>query len=245
MSKPPTRLLIALLALLALSTACASSRTIDHEYEMSPGNAFVPTGKEAILLPINETMEVPTGMEAGERTTQELIVEHLQSKGLSVKTLEVREYRSVMQQAANRADRARRAGESSSTSESLTFEEVVPQMVAVLDSDAEIVVIPNMVIRVGRASGGRSIAWDGVRRRQAGSFSDNTGTVSVASLHVAVYDRDGVKTFSGFGGLDILFKINMARRRFELMDDRLQDEDNLREGVCVAFYPLFGTDERC
>jgi hypothetical protein len=74
---------------------------------------------------------------------------------------------------------------------------------------------------------------------------DEGGGISAASLWVAIHDGDGERVFTGFGGLDLLFRVDMQTKRFALMDDRLEDINHLAEGICVAFHPFFGEDESC
>jgi hypothetical protein len=72
-----------------------------------------------------------------------------------------------------------------------------------------------------------------------------TGNESVASIFVVVYQRDGTRVFSGYGGLDLLFFPNIRESKYELIPDRLQNLEHIREGICVAFYPYFGREETC
>jgi hypothetical protein len=201
--------------------------------------------KTALLLPLNETVDVPDGLEPGEAATTELMIVHLESKGLRVEQVSADDYSAAASQAARLADQARRAGQSQSTSETISFSEVIPHLLDALESNASLVVAPNMVIRTGEFDGGRSAKWDGVRRRQPGTRRGLTGDTSVASLFVVIYNREGTRIFSGYGGLDMLFEISYREKRMVLIEDRLQDEGNLRQGVCIAFHPFFGLEERC
>ena len=51
--------------LVAFLLACALP-PIKHEYELSPGREFGATMKTALLLPLNETVDVPDGLEPGD-----------------------------------------------------------------------------------------------------------------------------------------------------------------------------------
>ena len=230
--------------LVAFLLACALP-PIEHEYELSPGREFGATMKTALLLPLNETVDVPDGLEPGEAATTELMIAHLESKGLRVEQVSADDYTAAASQAARLADRARRSGQSQSTSETISFSEVIPHLLDALESNASLVVAPNMVIRTGEFDGGKSAKWDGVRRRQPGTRGGMTGDTSVASLFVVIYNREGTRIFSGYGGLDMLFEISHRKKRMVLIEDRLQDEGNLRQGVCIAFHPFFGLEERC
>jgi hypothetical protein len=202
--------------------------------------------KTALMLPLNETVEVPGGLESGEVATTELIVAYLESKGLVVEQVSADDYTGPASQAAKLADRARRSGQSQSTSETISFSEVIPHLLVALESDADLVVAPNMVIRTGLFEGGSRAKWDGVSRRQPGTRRGGmTGDTNVASLFVVIHNREGTRIFSGYGGLDMLFEISYRDKRMVLIEDRLQDIDNLRQGVCIAFHPFFGLEERC
>ena len=231
--------------LIPLLIACAGP-TIKHEHEISPGREFDATIKTVLVVPLNETMEVERGLEQGFAATQDLIRRYLESKGLAVEQPTQQEYRKAVNIAANAAQDAQLAGEVDSVSENLSFTEVVPYLLRELDSSAELAVTPNMVIRTGTYTGTSTIKWDGVRRRERGSAgSSMSGNTAVASLYTVVYDRDGTRIFSGYGGLDLLFELNISKKRYEIREDRLQDVDNLAEGVCVSFHPFFGNAERC
>jgi hypothetical protein len=70
-----------------------------------------------------------------------------------------------------------------------------------------------------------------------------SGVVPAASLRISIHTRDGAPVFSGFGGLEQVFEID--GREYVQRENLFQDERNLREGVCIAFYPYFGMDEYC
>jgi hypothetical protein len=67
----------------------------------------------------------------------------------------------------------------------------------------------------------------------------------VASIFVVVYGSDGTRVFSGYGDLDTIFEVSMSQRKYVLREDRLTREKYLQEGICVAFYPFYGEEERC
>jgi len=233
------------LVLLPFIGSCASP-TIKHEYVISPGREFGPSIETALLLPLNETIETQAGLEQGKATTTALLVEYLTSKGLAVEQPTTRDYRKAAEIAANVAQRELLAGESASASEDLAFTDVIPHLLVALESNADIIVAPNMVLRTGKYGGAKSIRWDGVRRNERGTRGGNmTGTLPVASLFVVLYDTEGIRIFSGYGGLDLLFQLNMGKRRYDLREDRLQNADHLAEGVCISLHPFFGHAEDC
>jgi hypothetical protein len=53
------------------------------------------------------------------------------------------------------------------------------------------------------------------------------------------------RRYSSSFTLDLLFELNIPRKRYDLREDRLQDAEHLKEGVCVSFHPFFGLAEDC
>ncbi len=227
-----------------LTLAC--TMPVHHDYEMSPGQAFSGSPTRALLIPINETEKVPDGLEVGEESVFNELKAYLESKGIEVETTDSYTYRLAENQATEDAQNQTRTASTSSISARLDYSSIVPGLLANLQSDADLLIVSDMVIRTGRSEGGRTTAWDGVKRRIAMPARGRmTGTESVASVFVRIYEKNGTQAFSGYGGLDLLFAPNIREAKYELIPDRLQDIQHIREGVCVAFYPYFGTEEKC
>ena len=235
------------LAIIAIGLAIAGCETpIRHDFELSPGQAFSASQSRALLLPINETEAIPEGLQVGEEKVFQQLKAYLESKGLSIETTNTYDYRLAANTAAESVHRERLTAATDSISGELEYASIVPGLLANLGSNADLLILANMVIRTGRSDGGRTTSWDGVKRRlSVPARMRMTGTESVASLFVSVYQRDGEQVFSGYGGLDLLFAPNIREERYELIPDRLQNVNHIREGVCVAFYPYFGSDETC
>ena len=227
-----------------LAIGCATP--IHHDYELSPGQAFSESRSRALLLPINETEDVPDGLDAGEENVFEQLKSYLESKGLSIETTNTYDYRSAANNASESVHNERLSAETSSISGEIEYSSIVPGLLDNLESDADILILANLVIRSGESKGGRTTRWDGVKRRIAvGARTRMTGNESVASIFVVVYQRNGTRVFSGYGGLDLLFAPNIRELKYELIPDRLQNLEHIREGICVAFYPYFGREETC
>jgi hypothetical protein len=219
---------------------------INHPYLLSPGQAFDPSRSHALLLPINETEEIPEGLEVGEENVFTELESYLESKGLSVETTSTYAYRLAANRASESVRKDMLSAETSSISGEIEYSSIIPGLLTNLGSNADIVIVADMVIRVGESKGGRTTQWDGVRRQLAVPVRTRmTGTESVASIFVNVYHADGKQAFSGYGGLDLLFAPNLREERYELIPDRLQNLEHIREGICVAFYPYFGANEVC
>ena len=240
--------IMALWAFALLATACASPGP-RHEYELAPGRGFAAggaIGRSVLVVPLNESTDTPAGLEKGAKDVSAALVAYLNAQGLRVTTLESKDYRKRLAAAAVAASQAMLSGEQTTVSESVEFADLIPHLLRDLDREVDLVVVPNMVIRTGELLGYGTVKWDGVKRRKPGTRSlDWTGTDTAASLWVLIYDEQGTRLFSGYGGLDLLFEINLQKRRQELIDDRLEDLDNLAQGVCIAFHPFFGTEQSC
>jgi hypothetical protein len=208
--------------------------------------SFSESRNRALLLPINETETIPDGLEVGEENVFGQLKFYLESKGLSIETTNTYDYRSAANSASESVHNEMLSAEASAISGQIEYSSIVPGLLAKLKSNADILILANMVIRSGESKGGRTIRWDGVRRRiDVGARTSMTGTESVASIFVSVYERNGKHVFSGYGGLDLLFAPNLREVKYELIPDRLQNIDHIREGICIAFHPYFGREEVC
>jgi hypothetical protein len=116
------------------------------------------------------------------------------------------------------------------------------------------IVFPSLVTRAARLSG-QTAAWDGVRRRVAGTPSQGAGLaplgtemtvmgvrgeIAAASLHVAVLSPDGELRFEGAGGLSLLQRVRTDGSAKDEIDVTMRenafgDSAELREGVEAAF----------
>jgi hypothetical protein len=238
-------LMIVLAAALSWVVSCRGTGP-KHEYELVPGRSFDPSMATALVLPINETVQVPDGLEKGEDAVFGLLVAYLESKGLSVQTTDRAEFNRAMAEAAQAAAREAISDEATSVSESIEFSDAIPHLLSELGVEADLVIVPNMVIRTGKANG-RRVRWDGVSRQKPGmaNLAGLEGSEPVSSLWVLIYAGDGARLFSGYGGLDVLFELNVSAEKQELIEDRLEHTGHLEEGVCISLHPFFGADEFC
>ena len=108
-------------------------------------------------------------------------------------------------------------------------------LIAARDVAYDLLVVPNVVLRVRASRGGDwTAAFDGVKRRL---YGEPTFLLTSASLALTVYSRGGEVLYQGVGGLDVLGKP-------ALVEDPFGDPRNIREGVCIAVGPFFG-DQGC
>jgi hypothetical protein len=234
---------------IAVIVACASGPRIRyrHEYTLAPGQEHHAGVSKVLLIPIDAANAEPVkGLDAANERVSALIVSHLQSKGIHVEEVDRARFQTATNEAYRSIQAKRMAGTAGTVSAKVDFSDVVPEILEKLELPSDGVVSANLLMRTGVWNGGSTLVWDGVRRRDrtAGAGS-TTGNTPAASLQVAVYSSDGTRVFSGVGGLDHVFQFNLQKKVMEIREDLLQNERNLAEGVCVAFYPYFGPDEYC
>jgi hypothetical protein len=242
------RVALIMLVLLAFA-ACASGPRLlhKHEFTLSPGKEHHPGLSKAILLPINATNEEPIkGLDVANDRITALLLTHLESKGVEVEKVDPAEFKKASE-AAHRAEQKRRKSETSGVvAAEVVFGDLVPAILEDLDESAQLVISPSIVMRTAVYKGTRTIVWDGVRRRErVGADMIMSGSTAAASIRISVFDREGDRVFSGYGGLEPPFMIDSASMKYVLREDLFQDERNLREGICIALYPYFGMSGYC
>lgn len=242
------------LSLIALACAGPSAdpdrpqrRAIDHEYALIEGLAHTPEIRKALVFPMNATVKRTPGLHARDERLLTLIDAYLLSEGVETSRLSVREYNRLNRIALDRAQARRQAAfaETGTDPGPIRFEDLVPTILEQLDSDAQIVLLPNLKIRDARYANAKTVRWDGVRRRQRGIAGwKMEGTTKAGSLFVLLLDPEGKEIFRGYGGLDLLFQPDMRNSVIRVREDLFENDAHLAEGVCVSFHPYFG-NERC
>jgi len=214
---------------------------IKHEHTLKPGKAHHPGITRAIIFPMNATVQRATGLDGGDDDLIRLTVDYLESKGVSSTILDAREYNRANGIAVRKARKKMLSGESGVASDKLRFEDIVPEILAELDSDAQIAVLPNVMMRPAEYSGGKSVRWDGVRRRERGTRGGGmSGTTSAGTLFTIILDAKGDQIFSAYGGLDLIYELDMSKKKYVTREDLFEDLENLAEGICVSLHPYFG-----
>lgn len=234
---------------IAFVVACASGPRIRyrHEYTLAPGQQHHDGASNVLLIPIDAANANPVkGLDVAHERITATIVSHLQSKGITVEQVDRARFHAATDEALRSIQARRMTGAAGTVSATVEFSDIVPEILERLELRSDRVISTNLLMRTGEWNGGSTMVWDGVRRRDrtAGTLA-MTGTGTAASLQVAVYASDGTRVFSGVGGLDHVFQFNLQKKIMEIREDLLQDQRNLAEGVCIAFYPYFGNDEYC
>jgi hypothetical protein len=237
--------LVSLVASSFLFGCGAGGSRIRHEHSISPGQGYHEGLTKVLLAPLNQALGRPPGLDVADVALMRLVTDYLEAHGLVVETVSLTDYQRALEVAAREAQKKMLAGESGKVSSSIEFSDILPLMVEEFGSGAQLVVLPNVAMRSGAYSGGRAVRWDGVRRRERGARGGMSGSTEAASLYILIYRRDGSQIFSAYGGLDLLFELNMNEKKYVIREDRLQDEANLAEGVCISFHPFFGIDVDC
>ncbi len=237
-------------AAVLMIAACASGPRIlhKHEYKLSPGQEHHAGLAKALLIPIDYTNEKPfKGLDVANDRITALIVSHLESKGIKVEKAAPGDFKRIADAAHETVREERKSGASGVVSAEVEFGDAVPTILDELDQPVDLVIAANIVMRTGLYQGTRTLVWDGVRRREKehdlnfGTY----GTIPVASIQITVSSRDGTQVFSGFGGLEAVFKVDKSAEAWVQREDLFEEERNLREGICIAFYPYFGMEEFC
>jgi len=230
---------------------CASGQRIRHKHEftLSPGQEFHQGLEKAMLLPVNATNEKPVkGLDIANDRIAALIARHLESKGITVDQPAPGPVRKALDDATRKVRAGQRSGAPGGVaSATVRYTDVVPVFLDGLGAKSDFVILADVVMRDATYQGTRMIVWDGVRRREkvTGVDMSGYGDVPAASLAVWIYLADGTLVFSGIGGLETIYRVDRESEDFVQREDLFQDERNLREGICIAFYPWFGREEFC
>lgn len=240
---------LVLAACAAFVAACGGGPRLRyrHEFSLAPGQQHHAGLAKALLIPLDFAHPEPIkGLNVSNEKLAALIVTHLGSKGIAVERVDPARFRVAAEAAYRTVHAERKSGASGVASSQIGLGDVVPRIIEELELKPDLVVSANVVMRTGEWNGGSTLVWDGVRRRdRTAGAGATTGTTPASSLEVALHGPDGTRVFSGYGGLDLVFQFNLQKKIMEIRPTLLQNEENLAEGVCVAFYPYFGMDEYC
>lgn len=214
---------------------------IDHEYELVPGKAHHPGIERALILPLNAAVTPIQGLDVANDDLLRIIEGFLSARGVESTTLHPREYSRASSEAVRELRKKMMSGESSRVSGSMKLDDLMPLILEEIGAEAEIYVLPNVVVRRAEYTGGRTLKWDGVRRRERAIGLTMSGTTRAGSMLTMIFDASGKRVFSGYGGLDAVFQIDRKNAQYVVRDDLFEDLENLEEGVCISFHPYWNT----
>jgi len=221
---------------------------------IAAGHEGAPGVTRVLLAPANLVLAMRPELESGAEPIQAEIAGYFEQQGRSVERISLPEARRIWE-----ASVAEVAGNGREPDFAAAAERFARKLGDGRDFHA--LVIPSLLLQkvVVRHRGAE---WDGVERRvrlvniprRGGGRSSDvlvdgmaTGSLNavlaVSSLHVMVFNRDGVRVFEGRGGLEFLQEVDLARAhetfRFEIAprNDLFQDSEAMREAIAVAFDP--------
>lgn len=235
--------------LVSLIVACASGPRVRHvhEYVLAPGQEHQPSLSKALLLPIGSTDSEPVkGFDVANDRIATLVAAHLESKGISVERVDPKQFDRVSTAVRNEISEQRKKAAFGVVSTKVQMGDLIPELLERLGSNADLVIAADVVDRHA-VHEGRMIVWDGVQRSQeikGRGWMIGSGAL-VASIRAQVFTKNGERPFTGFGGLEALRRVDVHRHKAIVREDFLKEERNLKEGICVAFYPYFGLEEYC
>ena len=220
---------------------------------MAAGHAGAPDVRVFLLCPQNLVVALQPEFERGVEPAQAAIVAYVEAHGRRVERLSLQPARQLWLRGVAAA---KAAGERRFEAAALAF---VKEAAALYEFDA--LLMPSLILRQVLVQD-REAAWDGVERRirfantprapvgrgqntftQGIAMGSLSANVSVVSLHLFAFARDGRMVFQGRGGIDILEEVDFEgvqqTMRFQLRrrDDVFEDRQILDEAVEVAFTP--------
>lgn len=228
----------ALIAVLALCLGCATP-----PYFIAPA---APRAQSLLVLPLNFEVLPPSNLVDGVEELQDLVRQHLAATGHQVETLPMR---ATMKHWASAVRTVGGVADARAETDPERYLAARAELVrrAAAASPAEAVVLATVEIRLAPITDGRKVEWDGVVRRLKVKIGEtwtdrkysHTGTARVTTLHVAVFDRQGMLLFERSRGLEIIQEIRIEHDRFWVDDrkDLFQDDALLRDAVQGAFEP--------
>lgn len=246
---PVTACVLLASATLALAiSGCQSGPRLRyrHEYKMNVGDEHHSGLVTALVLPIDALNEAPVrGIGFKNDRIWDLLVEHLAAHGIEAWKVDSDWLRDLVREVDLTARLKARTNTSGTLSNEIGLAQTIPELIDRIGKEPDLVIAPELVVRDAVHQGKRQIVWDGVKRRDTVELRGNYRSPSV-SMHVEVLARDGKELFSGFGGIEQLFRVDLsARGKMVQREDLYEHEDNIREGICVALYPWFGLEETC
>jgi hypothetical protein len=247
-ARPGALRLLGAAAALAACTSNPPTGQVAQGYEGAPGvEGF-------LLCPMNLAIALPAELEDGIEPVQEAIVAYVQQHGRRVDRLSLPEARDLWEHAI----------ETAKAVEPLRFETAATAFVAgaaAQHHDFGALLLPSLIVQRAVVRH-RGVAWDGVQRRirvvnrphepagrnqnaliEGMAMGDVNANVSIISLHLLAFSREGKLVFQGRGGVDIAEEVDLQnaektfRFQIRVRSDVFEDRRIVREAVAIAFEP--------
>lgn len=212
----------------------------------SAPDALAPASDRVVVAPLNLTVRTPAELDGKGEPVWDELLQALVARHENV---------AFVGAASARALWIRATGDLDLSDRSLALAEARSRFARELAAHRgyDLLVVPSLVLRSARVQG-RHASWDGVRRSAidlseapgvglastpAGiGASGLSGTVSAASLHVAVLDSEGRLLYENVGGLSLARSPHrqgsFGEWSFEPRPEPFADREQLREGIAIA-----------
>ena len=231
--------------LLALGFASCASHPPPHP--PSPAERAGRQAKILFIVPLNVALPMPSELESSALLVWRILVEHVESSGKRVVTLDVRTARTLWLESIRRV--REEGGEESFESAARLF---VQRLAKQVDFDA--LVMPSIYVQNARI-GPEAAHWD--RARQRMEFVGRSrwkidppgqSTIEAASILMPIFDSEGREIQSRRTGLELIqhFEIQTEKRRghdkrtwVPARDDPpIEDENRVRAAIAHALRPF-------
>jgi hypothetical protein len=214
--------------LLAAAWALAGCETTPRDFQLADGHAGATGVHTFAVAPLNLVVPLPAELETLVTSVARQVRIELEAQGRAVIRLSREDAYQWWRESTLATTDVKDPAEH--------FERAAAHMALLVAkrTEAEALLLSSLVYRQARHRYGNA-RWDGVVRSISGSVPP-VEVMSAASLHVFVYDRQGVRVFEGFGGLVVAHRFD-AEQGFVTRDDLSDAPKDVREGVSIALDP--------
>lgn len=224
---------------------------------LAPGNEGAPGVERFLVCAPNLVLSLPPELQAGTTPLLREIETYLQEHGRGSSRLSLYDGRLLWKRSVAQAKEQGSIGAAVRIFAAKLAEHF----------DFEALIMPSILLHTTRVTSSKG-SWDGVQRtlrkintprRAVGGrgqdlFYDGialggvSGEVSVISVHLLVFSKDGERIFEGRGGLDFIHEIDLSPAKDQhwnpvLRGDLFADRKILRESIEIAFNPYLTPTE--
>jgi hypothetical protein len=238
--RPELRLVVAGLVAAQLLGCASAPRS---ERSVLAGNP----AQSLLILPLNVAAVMPTELDAASPMVWEALEVYLRAQGKALKTVAFPTARQLWLESIKQVR---------ATNPRSGYDDAARVLVGELSRHAafDAVIAPSLYLREARIDG-RSASWDAVERPLEIEGAERLpadlpleGAAPAASLHVAVFDAQGNKLQEAIGGLELLVRVRVTRKRnaspgalsvrYTPRSDLFATRDQMLEGIALALAPF-------